>query len=305
MNNPICFRREIWLLDYLLRRGKATRKEIERAWLISERTDGKVPTRQTLKADIERIASLFGIVIEVKRGYQEAIYSISNPEVLRTDRLVRWLVKILQTRDNVLLCTDIFERVILEDFPSEHGMFLPIIRAMKNNRKIEIVYKRYRSSEGKTHLIDPYCIKTYKHRYYVLGKFDNGTKCMFSFDRIDNLTLTKEVFEMDPDFDAEEYFKKYYGVFFGSKDSKEEIVVIRAFDDEPDYLLDVPLHHSQYIIDTTDNYTDFGILIVPTRDLVGDILQQGDRLEIIEPNWLRKIAIDSISRMSARYHCSM
>lgn len=46
---------------------------------------------------------------------------------------------------------------------------------MNNNQMIEICYKEYDAQEGVIIAIEPYCLKTYHHRWYVLGRLTDGT----------------------------------------------------------------------------------------------------------------------------------
>lgn len=93
---------------------------------------------------------------------------------------------------------------------------------MKKNLKIEIQYRRFGSEELTTHRFSPYALKVHQKRWYIFAYFDpytmeDGQKreahfTIFSFDRIENVSITKEKFYMDPDFSVKDYFESVDGV---------------------------------------------------------------------------------------------
>ena len=88
---------------------------------------------------------------------------------------------------------------------------------------------------------------------------------------------------MDPDFDAQAYFKDYFGVMTDDRLPVERIV-LRAYGNEPYYLRDLPLHPSQREVAKGDDYTDFEVCLHPTRDFLAYILSRGGWLQVISPD---------------------
>ena len=114
-----------------------------------------------------------------------------------------------------------------------------------------------------------------------------GGFAMFSFDRMEHMTLTDETFKMDKDFDAGQFFGECYGVVIG--DGSEPVrIVLRAYGKERYYLRDLPLHHTQKEIQSADeqNFTNFELFLRPTTDFKGKLLSRGAWLKVLEPQWL-------------------
>lgn len=176
---------------------------------------------------------------------------------------------------------------MLENIPSEGVNLEKVIQAMKEGRKIVLRYRRYQSSEAKTFLLSPYCIKLVRQRWYLLGRFEDGGFAMFSFDRMEDITTAKETFKMDRDFDASEFFGECYGVVIGDG-SQPERIVLRAFGKEQYYLSDLPLHHTQKEIQTNEeqDFADFELNLRPTTDFKGQVMSRGAWLKVLEPQWL-------------------
>ena len=107
---------------------------------------------------------------------------------------------------------------------------------MKQNVRITAMYQKYSSAEAKKFIIEPYCVKLFHRRWYVLGRIaDSDDFRTLSFDRIKTLTITGIKFEMDADFDAEQYFNDSFGIV-NDDNTQVEKVVLRAFGMERFYM---------------------------------------------------------------------
>ena len=158
---------------------------------------------------------------------------------------------------------------------------------MKDGRRIIIKYRRYQASEARTFTLSPYCIKLFRQRWYLLGRFDDGGFAMFSFDRMEDITVAEETFKIDRDFDASEFFGECYGVVIGDG-SRPERIILRAFGRERYYLRDLPLHHTQKEIQINEeqDFADYELDLRPTTDIKGQLMSRGAWLKVLEPQWL-------------------
>ena len=77
-----------------------------------------------------------------------------------------------------------------------------IYKAMKDSKKISITYRRYGGHAAKTFDIEPYCVKLFGQRWYLLGRFTDRGMATFSLDRILEIKIIKERFKFDEGFDA-------------------------------------------------------------------------------------------------------
>lgn len=80
-----------------------------------------------------------------------------------------------------------------------------------------------------------------------------------------------------------------------------ERVVIRAYGYEPYYLRDLPLHHSQHEINTTDDYTDFELRLKLTSDFKSKLLSRGEWIEVLEPKSLANDLVEMFRNSIKRY----
>ena len=73
----------------------------------------------------------------------------------------------------------------------------------------------------------------------------------------------------------------------------------------PGYLRSLPLHHTQREINSTDEYTDFSMNLVPTFDFEQELLLHRNQIEVLQPQSLRDEMARLINRMSDLYHTNI
>ena len=107
-------------------------------------------------------------------------------------------------------------------------------------------------------------------------------------------------FKMDEDFEATEFFNDSYGIVVDDKIDCQR-VMLRAYGYEPYYLRDLPLHHSQREINTTEEYTDFELKLKPTADFKAQLMSRGQWIEILEPQYLADEIVEWHKNAIERY----
>ncbi len=177
---------------------------------------------------------------------------------------------------------------------------------MKKKVRIEVTYRKYDTDTVSNANFEPYCIKLFKQRWYVLGHFhyDATPKkemrdyfAVYSFDRIIDIKLTNIKFEFNPNFDANAYFSESYGVFVNEHISPIRIV-LRVYELQRFYIRDLPLHSSQKEIAQGDDYSDFAYYVRPTPDFRGCVMSFGKSIKVLEPetfaNEIKKELLQSL-----------
>ena len=177
---------------------------------------------------------------------------------------------------------------------------------MKKKVRVAVKYRKYESDLVSSVDFEPYCLKLFNQRWYALAHFHRDATpeneerdyfAVYSFDRIQEISLTDVKFEVRDDFDAQDYFSECFGVVAGDGTPAERII-LRAYGKQRYYLHDLPLHHSQKAIGQGENYTDFEYYVRPTYDFCGHILSLGNQLKVIYPQTLAdriiQMAIDTL-----------
>ena len=287
-----------WLVKTIMRAGKISLEEINEKWRETETSRGEDIPRATFNRHKRAIEDIFGINIDcdASDGYR---YYISNKEELRKDSVNRWIISTLSVCNLITESKGIKERILLESVPSETSFLTELLETMKTNARIRIRYRTY--EEGtRVFTFDPYCVKLFQRRWYVLGYFGDGRFSLFSLDRIEDMTRTGEHFKMDPDFSAEEYFSEYFGVS-ADRIVPMERVVIRAFGKEAKMLRDLPVHDSQREVGKGDGYADFELRLRPTQDFTQWLLGQGEKVMVLNPDWLADEIQDIHAEVAEKY----
>ena len=286
------FKEYIWLVNTIRKARRITFAEINERWLKTNMSEGIELARATFNRHKDAIEDIFGIYIECdrKNGYK---YYIGNESVLNEDSVQNWMLSTLSVNNIVSESLSLQKRILLEPVPYEGEYLITVIGAMKRSVRIAIKYRKYGDTQPRDLDFEPYCLKLFHQRWYVLGHFHRDVQDgepidyfgMFSFDRMLEMKLTDVKFKMNPDFDAESYFSECYGVLVND-DTRAERIVIRVYDYEQYYLKDLPLHHSQREIGHGEDYTDFELFLRPTPDFVSHLLSLGTQVKVLSPQRL-------------------
>ena len=284
--------------------------EISDLWRQQEESDGQELSRTTSNRHRDSILDIFGVIIECDRkdGYR---YYIENEEVLKENSIQNWMFSTLSVGNMLDGNTGLQNRILLESIPSGDDKLRQIIDAMRENRRIKIQYHKYTSSESKSYILEPYCLKLYNRRWYMLvRKVDapaaneddekTGDLFIFSLDRIETIEMLQTKYTIDKNFDAEAYFNDCFGIMVVGN-LKTERIVLRAYGLEPYYLRDLPIHHSQKEIKKTEEYTDYELKLRPAEDFIEHLLSLSTWVKVMEPTWLVKEVQQRLKDALSRY----
>lgn len=298
MKTPELFKEYIWLVNTIHQAGKISLADINEKWLRTDMSGGLEMARSTFNRHKVAIEDIFGIIIDCERrdGYR---YFIGNDEVLREDTVQNWILSTLSVSNVVFESLSLQDRILLETIPAAGTVLENIVGAMQKNFRAIIHYRKYGTDIIKEVKIEPYCIKLYHRRWYVLAHLEDGRFKVYSFDRILDISITEEPFSIPENFNASDYFWECFGIV---KDTRVplERVVIRAFGKEQYYMRDLPFHHSQKEISEGEGFADFEMHLRPTLDFFGHLLSRSSQIKVLEPQWLeskvRQMLEDSIHR---------
>lgn len=146
---------------------------------------------------------------------------------------------------------------------------------------------------AKKYTLSPYLLKQYRNRWYVIGYIHEKEKTLvFALDRIKELTHSKAQYFIDTNFNTEEYFKYSFGVTHNYNLKPEKVRLwFNAINKE--YILSQPLHHSQQIIEHTNEFVIVEITVIITWELKAMIMGYGNGIKVLAPESLQQsIAAD-------------
>lgn len=290
----------IWLINTIYHSRGISLEEINERWIKNDMSDGEPFSRATFNRYKEAIEEIFDLTINCQRkgGY---LYSIKNESMLKSNKYQNWLLDTLSVGNMLIESDSLQNRILLENIPAGKQYLQPIINAMKQDHKLLMTYHKFGQQESYTITIEPYAIKVFKQRWYLLAKSPKReTPSIYALDRIESLEETEETFLFPEDFDTEAFFRDCYGVLSGTGEPPQRIV-IRAFAPYMNYLRTLPLHHSQEEVESTDQYADFEFYLRPTFDFRQELLAQGNDVEVLHPAKFREEMKEMLEKMLNRY----
>ena len=295
------FQKYIWLIDTIRRAGKISLEEISDRWERNkDLSDYRPLSRSTFNRWKDAIFSQFGIIISCQRagGY---LYYIENPEDIDEDELKKWMLDSFAVSNLISENFSLKDRILVNSIPSAHNHLAALLEAMRENHAVTITYCRFNRTESHKFAIEPYCVKLFEDRWYVLARnvqYDDLR--IYGLDRIADLEVTADTFRLTKDFSASDYFSNYYGIVT-DKGMKPQRIVIRAYGSHIPYIKSLPLHHSQRLLEDNGEYADFEFFLTPTYDFVMRLLHVGAMMEVISPETLRKTMKGWVSDMYNLY----
>ena len=293
----------VWLVETIYRAGRITFEEINQKWLDEEMDDRPIPLRTFHKW---RIAAeeMLNINIECKRigGYH---YYIDNIDDFKSGKLRNWLFSTMAVSNLLLSSQSLKDRILLEYVPSGQIYLQTIIEAMKENRVLNITYHSYWKDEEYNFDVEPFCVKLFKQRWYMVGLStdeyfrEQGPK-IYSLDRIHYMCKTDETFTMPEDWNGEEFFAGCFGIIADQR-IPYQTVKLKVTESQANYIRDLQLHESQQEIERNDEYSIFTYYLRPQYDFIQEILSNGEDMEVLEPLSLREEIAGMIKRMNNYY----
>ena len=301
MKTAEIFKQYIWLADIIYRMKRLTLNEINERWMQTDMSGGLPMSRTTFNRHRLAIEEMFDLCIGCKESGRKSYYYIENIDVLENDKLQHWMLDALSIGKLLMENITLKDRIVLEKIPAGKHFLNPIIDAMKQNRKLVLTYRKFGQEEPYTITVEPYAIKVFKQRWYLLAKnYKRSLPTIYAMDRMLNVQETDELFEFPEDFSTERFFKDFYGVLCHA-DEEVERIVIRAYPPLTHYLRTLPLHHSQKELQSTPQYADFEFYLHPTFDFLQELFAQTHEVEVLEPLRLRNSMKEYLLKALKRY----
>ena len=290
----------VWLVDTIYRHKYISFEEINRRWLDDDISGGVEIPKRTFHTWLNEAQEIFGLVIlcERKGGYH---YYIENAEEIRQGGLRNWLLNTISTSNLLMENRQLKDRILLEEVPSVKDHLSPILAAMRTDTMLRVTYQSYWRDESSTFELEPYCVKLFKQRWYLVGRSAGFKQVrVYALDRILDLALTDKRFKMPKSFDPAAFFEDFYGII-AYENPEVETVKLKMSANQSNYLRSLPLHRSQKEVERNDDYSVFELSLCPEFDFQQEILSHTPNIEVLEPQWLREEIADKIKTLCEKY----
>lgn len=244
----------------------------------------KVSDRQ-LKRDLESLRFEFGLDIQYSahnKGYfiQNEAYTFP------------YFLKLLEFSHNIDLLTSylkdgpkIAEIIEFEDYHSFKGLqfIRDIASSIQNRMELMLEYKRFDAEVAKSYSFQPYLLREYMNRWYVIGHLsETGEIRTFGLDRIVGIAESGEKFKRYMKNDVIGLFRNVVGINASEQDVVEEIELIcKPY--HGNLLKTLPLHETQQIVSESDFEIVFSYRLVVNIELKHRLLMMATQARITKP----------------------
>ena len=290
----------VWLVETIYRTKKISFEEINQRWVDNDLSEGKPLSIRTFHKWRIAIEEMFSLVIENENGGQYRYY-IANADDLKNGSMRSWLFNTLTVSNLMMESVSIKDKILFEEIP-DGEQYLPIIlETLKKNLVLGMTYQSYTRGEAKTFEIEPYCLKAFKQRWYLVARSPYYDKVMvYALDRVHWLEVKEKSFKYPKDFIPEKFFDDCFGII-ADQSIDVETVKIKVSAGQANYLRSLTLHQTQKEIERNDEYSIFTVRLRPTFDFRQEILSQGCDIEVLEPKWFRDEMAEIAKNMWNKY----
>lgn len=240
-------------------------------------------SHRTLQRDIEQIKYQLNISIEYDKkenGYfiEENTFTTNLSNILQQKSFYSDLMEFMQENPNQK------ESILIDNDIQQKGFehIQEILSAIKQQRILEFDYQKFREEKPKKYFIEPYAIKEFDNRWYLVGLQNGKTQLQkFGIERIVNCLLTTKKFHRLKTVSTVEHFAQMIGI--NDQKKEREIIQIAFTPFQAKYVETLPLHWSQKEIKRDENWIIYEYYLIPNFELEQKILGFGIEAKVHKP----------------------
>lgn len=236
---------------------------------------------RTFQRDLNEIRTIFNIDIKCNNSNQYYIAEEENPGFNNRMMEAFDIINSLSTGQQLA------PHIILEkrcSLGTEH--LYGLLHAIRNCLIVGFAYQKYYEPEITLREVEPYALKEFKGRWYLLSMDHKGNIVKtFALDRMNDLEISKKKFTYPAGMDPNAYFKNCFGVITSDESDPEEIVL--SFEPlQGKYIKSYPLHESQKILKDNEKELLIQLNLFLTHDFLMELLSYGENVKVIRPESL-------------------
>ena len=188
--------------------------------------------------------------------------------------------------------------ISFEEQPSQNIHLLQgLFECIKDKTVIKVDYKSFYKAEVIEKIIHPYLLKQYNKRWYLFGLDEKHKRIDNSpLDRIVTFKPTSSYYNDSHRKELDTYFDDIIGVT-RLVNAKPEDINIRIKKERASYVITKPIHRSQKIVNQNENGdVEISLKLIFNKELVSQLLSFGKDIEIIHPQSLKELLLESCFR---------
>ena len=276
--------RYVWFVTTIYNRGPISLEEIQHRFESHFGRDEELSERQFHRYT-DAVEELFDI--EIKYSRSQRGYVVADREGIDNMGMRKWLIQTFSVNNILHENQDLKNRILLENVPSGQQHLTTIVDAMRESVALSMTYQSFGKTEPSTFEVEPYCVKLFEQRWYMLGMSDKLR--IYAIDRIKELEPTERKFKLPKKFDAAKFFEDYYGIIISDDDYDVCPVALQVDWWQSKYLRTLPLHHTQVEVERNEEFSIFEYRLCPSFDFQQKLLSMGDSVGVLAPGLLKDI----------------
>ena len=292
----------LYLINLLERKGALTLKEINDYYQYSSLYEGENIQARTFLRYKDYIDETFPCYIEFNQ--RTGKYELHRHKALygEDDSLYDYLLSAYHIEGITELALKHRDKIMLSEAPTGVENVQIILEAIDQGKGIECEYYSFNRKTVKHQLLIPYFLRTWEQRWYLAAEPDNRHHgiSIFALERMEDIKLTENKMHPSNKITAEDYFDGSFGVNH-SDDQKPEIIRIKVYGAQVEYVRALPIHESQKEIEVTSEWSIFEYRLVPCYNFYQQLLWHREKLEIIEPLAVREELKSTLQKMLELY----
>jgi predicted DNA-binding transcriptional regulator YafY len=259
------------------------------------------PTERTFQRDLQTLRDMCFIILKYNRthnGYyidQDSMPDFDNWmhvfELFNTARIIN--DTLIKSSANIEYID--FDRTTMRMDPE---ILKGLLQAVIDRNVIQFSHHSFWKVESRPMVVQPHLLKQYQNRWYLYGCFENGDFRSFGIDRITDLEVLSESFKSKMKR-PKEMFDKIIGLVYEAEKVEEVILSYDPF--QGNYIKTQPIHSSQKILVDDKNELKISIRVIPNYELEEQIMKQGERVKVLEPEWLREVVKERLKKAIEQY----
>ena len=240
-------------------------------------------SKRTLQRDLKDIRNLFGIDIEYSKANKGYCIVQDATENMNFQRMI----EAFDLFNSLNISQDVKQFISLEQRkPQGTENLYGLLHAIKNNRVIQFNYQKYWIDELTERTVEPYALKEFKNRWYVMAKGKNDEQVKsFALDRISKLEITAKKFDYPTDYNIEESYRYCFGII-NPENEEAQKVVLSFQPTQGKFIKSLPLHHTQKILIDNEKEVRIQLQVYLTHEFVMELLSFGSEMKAIQPKAL-------------------
>lgn len=278
----------LYIINLLERKGALSLKEINDYYQYSSIYEGDDFLPRTFLRYKDFIGENFPCYIEFNQ--RTGKYELYRHKALygEDDSLYDYLLSAYHIEGITELALKHRDKIILTESPTGVENVQIILEAIDKSKGIECDYYSFNRKTTKHQLLIPYFLRTWENRWYLAAEPDNHHHgiSIFALERMDNIMLTKDKMQPTNKISAEEYFDGCFGINH-SDDEEPEKIRIKIYGAQVDYVRALPIHESQAEVETNGDWSIFEYRLVPCFNFYQQLLWHREKLEVLEPLYVR------------------